>query len=99
MNKRDLGDAFVARVTDGLSRKDVLDGITGGKIASVILTRRCELGMEQGEFAQHMGVSRETVSGWESGEWDFTISELCGICEKLLLVFDVSFTREQDGPA
>lgn len=98
MNKQNMGEAFVARVTEGLSRRDVLEAIARGKIASAILTRRCELGMDHDGFARHTGVSPETVFAWESGDHDFTIGELCELCGKLALVLDVSITKEPDAP-
>ncbi len=99
MNGRDMREEFFDRVTDGLSRKDVLEGTVRGKVASAILTRRCELGLSQTKFARYMGVSRSEVSAWENGERDFAISELCELCERLSLVFDVVLTEEESYPA
>lgn len=30
---------------------------------------RIELGLSQAELAHHLGLSRTTISGWESGHW------------------------------
>ncbi|MBQ7809699.1 MAG: helix-turn-helix transcriptional regulator [Clostridia bacterium] len=57
-------------------------------IAAKIQLRRLELGMDQKEFAKHMGVSQGMVSRWESGNYNFTISTLISICEKLELSFE-----------
>ncbi len=96
MSKRDMGKEFIAHITEGLSRKDVQAGIIKGKIASAILIKRCELGMNQTTFARYMGVSQAMVSKWESGECNFTIAAISEISEKLSLIFDVSLTKEAD---
>ncbi len=57
-------------------------------ISAKILERRCEMGMNQKQFAEYMGVSQGMVSKWESGDYNFTIITLQEICEKLDLQFE-----------
>lgn len=57
-------------------------------IAAKIYTKRTQMGMDQKAFAKFMGVSRRMVSKWESGTYNFSISTLIGICEKLELNFE-----------
>ena len=44
--------------------------------------------MSQAEIARYIGVTKEMVSRWESGEYNFTINTLNEICDKLDLVFE-----------
>jgi len=99
MNGKDVTAAFVGRVTQGMSRRKVLEAIARGRMASAILTRRSELGMDRLEFARFLGISEPEVIEWESGECDVTIAEFCDVCEKLSLAFDMSITLEDDFPA
>lgn len=57
------------------------------KISGKIQLKRIELNMDQKSFAKYMGVSQGLVSRWESGTYNFTISTLVSICEKLSLSF------------
>ena len=52
-------------------------------ISAKIQFKRLELEMSQKEFAKMMGVSQGMVSKWESGEYNFTITTLKQICDKL----------------
>ena len=52
-------------------------------IAAEITGRRIEKGMTQKEFADLLGVSQSTLSKWESGETNFTLSTLVSISCKL----------------
>lgn len=99
MNGNDMTEEFVARVTEGMSRRDVLEGIVRGRIASAILTRRSELGMNGTEFARHLGISEPEVREWESGDCDVTIAEIRDVCAKLSLAFDMSIAPEEEFPA
>lgn len=56
-------------------------------ISANIERKRVELGMNQKQFAEYMGVSQGMVSKWESGEYNFTISTLNEICGKLNIKF------------
>lgn len=52
-------------------------------IAVFIHRKRKEMGMNQQDFAQYMGVSQAAVSKWESGEENFTVERLSKIFSKL----------------
>lgn len=54
-----------------------------GLIAAEITGRRIELDMTQKEFARLLNVSQSTLSKWESGETNFTLSTLVSIASKL----------------
>ena len=52
------------------------------KIAAKIREKRLAMKMSQGDFARFMHVTQATVSVWESGRHNFSISLLMYICEK-----------------
>lgn len=54
-----------------------------GTIAAEITGRRIDLGMTQKDLAHFLGVSQSTLSKWESGETNFTLSTLVSIACKL----------------
>lgn len=56
-------------------------------ISAAIELRRKDLGMNQKQFAEFMGVSQAMVSKWECGEYNFTINTLIEICDKLGMEF------------
>lgn len=58
-------------------------------IGAKINLKRLEMEMDQKAFAKYMGVTQGLVSRWESGNYNFTISNLASICQKLNLNFDV----------
>ena len=61
-------------------------------ISSVIMKKRKEMGYNQKEFAEMMGVTQGMVSKWESGTYNFTINTLNDICSKLELSFRPQFS-------
>jgi Predicted transcriptional regulators len=54
-----------------------------GMIAAEITGRRIDLGMTQKDLAHFLGISQSTLSKWESGETNFTLSTLVSIACKL----------------
>lgn len=54
-----------------------------GKLAGIIFNKRAQLGMNQKEFAKHMGVTQGLVSKWESSQYNFTVETLVDILDKL----------------
>ncbi len=75
-------------ITEGLLKNDVKSIMELAKISAKLEMKRIDLGMTQKEFAKYMGVSQSMVSKWESREYNFTISSLIEICEKIGLIFD-----------
>ena len=57
------------------------------KIATKIREKRISMHMSQRKFADFMHVTQATVSVWESGRHNFSISLLMYICEKIGLDF------------
>ena len=58
-------------------------------IGAKIDLKRLEMEMDQKAFAKYMGVTQRTVSRWESGNYNFTISNLASICQKMNMDLDV----------
>lgn len=64
-------------------------------ISAQIYIKRTEMGMDQKAFAKHMGVTQGLVSRWESGTYNFSISTLISICDKLGLVFEPKIMEKE----
>ena len=59
----------------------MLDWITADQLSLAVLgaavhARRTELGWSREEFADRAGVSVHKIDEWESGEYDFLLSEI-----------------------
>lgn len=65
------------------------------EISFTIIKARAEKNMKQKEFASFMGVSQGMISKWESGDYNFTIKQMCDICEKLSLTPDITFEQPE----
>ena len=63
-------------------------------ISNKISLKRHELKMDQKQFAKYMNVTQGLVSRWENGRYNFTISNLISICEKLNLSLDIKMLDE-----
>lgn len=74
---------------NGISKEQIQTEKTLAIIGAKINLKRLELGMDQKTFAKFMGVSQGMVSRWESGAYNFSVSTLSSICQKLDLTFDV----------
>lgn len=80
-------------VSEGFSEAEVKTMVELAKISAQIERRRIEMGLTQQKFAEYMGVTQETVSEWESREYNFTIKTLTEICQKIDLKLSVSLER------
>ena len=81
-------------LTKGISEEQIKIEKALSVIAAKIYTKRTQMGMDQKAFAKFMGVSQGMVSRWESGTYNFSISTLIGICEKLELNFEPQIWKE-----
>lgn len=61
-------------------------------ISTKILDKRLEMNMSQSEFAGLLGVSQPMVSKYESGDYNFTIKQVCSLSAKLNLKPDFNLT-------
>lgn len=66
------------------------------KISTTILESRIEKNMNQTEFSNLLGVTQAMISKYESGDYNFTIKQICKLCEKLNLSLDFSLYNAKD---
>ena len=85
-------------LTKGISEEQIKVEKALSVIAAEIYTKRTQMGMDQKAFAKFMGVSQGMVSRWESGTYNFSISTLIGICEKLELNFEPQIFEKELAP-
>ena len=82
-------------LTEGIPEEQLKIEKALAVISAKIYTKRTKMGMGQKEFAKYMGVSQGMISRWESGTYNFSISTLIGICEKLGLTFDPQISEKE----
>ena len=75
-------------LTDGLNEVEIKQNRDLGIISAEIEMRRHEMGLNQKQMAELLGVTQGMVSKYESGEYNFTIGTLNEICGKIGLVFE-----------
>jgi len=80
---------------EGVSKEQLESEKILAVISAKIQLKRIEMGLDQKQFAKKLGVSQGMVSRWESGTYNFTISTLVNICEKLGLTFDPQITTKE----
>ena len=59
------------------------------KISTKVWEERIKKNMNQKQFAEALGVSQAMVSKYESGDYNFTIHQICKLCDKLDLSVDL----------
>lgn len=91
MDKSDSVKKMVSFFTDHLSTEETMLFVLQSMIAAEVTSRRVEMDMTQKDFAQLLNVSQSTLSKWESGETNFTLSTLVTIASKLDLEIQSSF--------
>lgn len=79
---------------DGISEEQFQTEKILAVIGANINLKRLEMGMDQKLFAKFMGVSQGMVSRWESGSYNFSVSTLSSICQKLDLTLNVDIKSE-----
>lgn len=81
----ELFDVFAEQMSSG----DFKAALLNAQISARITKERIGRKMTQKDFAKLLGVSQPMVSKWEAGDYNFTISSISQIFEKLGL--DYSF--------
>lgn len=76
-------DDLLAALSEPFSPEEVMYVSLQASISAEITMKRLELGMNQKQFAKHMGVSQTIISRWENGDANFTLKSLVDIASKL----------------
>ena len=85
----DLFDLF----EDSLSPADVLSSKMMAQISTAITKERIKLGMNQKDFATHIGATQSLVSRWEHGDYNFSIRKIAEIASRLNLDINISMVN------
>lgn len=84
---------------EGLSKEQLEVEKTLALISNKLILKRSELKMDQKSFAKYVGVTQGLVSRWESGRYNFTVSTLIAICNKLDMSLDINLKNESKSSA
>ena len=74
--------------SDQMSNASFKAALITAEISARITKERIDRKMTQKEFSAFLGVSQPMVSKWEAGDYNFTISAVSEIFEKLGLDYD-----------
>lgn len=94
MVEKTAADLLMA-IGETMSAEEMMLLSLQGMIAAEVEMKRTELQMNQKQFAQYMGVTQATVSKWESGDTNFTLSTLVHIASKLGLKMQSPFEPKE----
>ena len=92
--KRKLSDVLSDALHDKLKDTDIRAMTISNKISSIISNERIKRNMSQEEFANFMDVPIETVSKWETQDYDYSINTLVTIADKLNLILSVELSKD-----
>lgn len=82
---------------ESLSKAEIKTIVDLAQISAQIERRRIDMGMNQKEFAEFLGVTQGMVSKWESQEYNFTVRALNEIGQKVGLSFRISSEQNRTG--
>lgn len=80
--KNNISD-LLAALSESLTAEEIMLTALQSSVSAEIAMKRLELGMNQKQFAKHMGVSQAIISRWENGDANFTLKTLVDIASKL----------------
>lgn len=89
-------DGLFSILTANISTTEIKQAILTSDIATTISDKRLELGMSKKQLAKLLGVSKKKVKKYEDGDYDFSISEICNIFDKLHIDCQFIFADKDD---
>lgn len=92
-NEKALGE-FLTHFEGIISKADVYSSKVNADVSIALIKKRAQLGMNQKQFADFMGVTQGMISKWENGGYNFTVRAIAEICEKLGCTFDIVIEEE-----
>lgn len=94
MERRVTGAELYDVLTKNVSNADIKKAMVISDIALAILKERVNKNMSQKEFAEFLGVSQGMISKWESGDYNFTVSSIVNVFEKLGINFEFNILQK-----
>lgn len=73
-----------------LSEADLLASKLKVRVSDAIINNRKNMGLNQKQYAELIGVSQAMISEWESGHYNFSIESLSLIASKLNLKLEIN---------
>lgn len=83
-------------LTENLSSQDILAADVMSSISNAITKQRLSMGLSQSALAKKIGKTQSTISKWENGDKDFTISLLADIAVNLGMDLSVELKARQN---
>ena len=62
-------------------------------LSTTLLEYRLKYSLTSKDMASYLEVSPSMLSNYESGDYDFSLSQICDICEKLNLKLNLSIAK------
>jgi len=81
---------LVCTLTKDLSTEDIIFADIASDISLAVSKKRVELNITQAQYANVLGVSRTTISRWESAGYNCTLKSLISLAQKLGLELRIS---------
>ena len=89
-----VSDSFIVTLLNRMPNEDVLEAYLKSRMSLILVETRVKMGLNKSNFATLMGVTPATVSRWESGDCDLSISTIAHICSRIGVIPVLSFKEE-----
>ena len=65
------------------------------EISTLLVNYRIDHDMTQKQLAEILGISQAMVSKYENGDYNFTLKQICEICDKLDIEIEVKLKEKE----